>query len=398
MIDRAIVITDAHFRKDTGCVYLCSNYGDHQSWEPYKEVFRKVTVVARECQRRSTNERKIYESDNLRFVLVPDFGIASPFGVFRAAKYLLRHSELFASSIVFYRMPSIVSVLVDLVLHPPWIAVEVVGDPLMSLSKFSHVPWHIRFWARPIMSWHMRSKIRHAIGVAYVTKEFLQNRYPSDTPIQASYSNVLLDERWIVPPNKKLPKLSLDTPVKMAFVGSVIPYKGLHVLVEALKQLDDCWQLYVYGEGSDVARIKRIASESGISEKIIWKGFVPRERLLIELQDKHIFVMPSFTEGMPRALIEAMAIGLIPVASDVGGVGELLSPEFLCPPGNVECFRKKISHVINILRKSPEEYLSIRQMLYSIAREYTLDKMFTRRKQFYSSVLERVRLICSQGL
>ena len=64
------------------------------------------------------------------------------------------------------------------------------------------------------------------------------------------------------------------------------------------------------------------------------------------LDSAHLFVLPSLTEGLPRALLEAMARGLPAVATAVGGVPELLPPSCLVPPRQAKALAARIGDVV----------------------------------------------------
>jgi glycosyltransferase involved in cell wall biosynthesis len=120
-------------------------------------------------------------------------------------------------------------------------------------------------------------------------------------------------------------------------------------------------------------------------ECVSFLGQIPRGKPVIEQLDAaDLFVLPSFTEGLPRSLIEAMARGLPCLASNVGGIPELLASEDLMPPGDVATLAAKIESVIrNSDRLQKMAYQNIQT-----AREYRADELNRRRVDFYKRLKE----------
>lgn len=101
------------------------------------------------------------------------------------------------------------------------------------------------------------------------------------------------------------------------------PDKGHADLLEALARLAGQgrdFRCRILGTGSAEAELKARAQRLGLGERIAWPGFVSDVRS--ELARADLFALPSRSEGLPNALLEAMAQGLLPVARDVGGVAE----------------------------------------------------------------------------
>lgn len=89
------------------------------------------------------------------------------------------------------------------------------------------------------------------------------------------------------------------------------------------------------GGGQHVDSLKDEARKRGLDEAVEVLGQVESSERLGEVLDEHdVFCLPSFSEGLPRAMVEAMARGLPAVGSTVGGIPELLPPEAVCEPGN----------------------------------------------------------------
>jgi glycosyltransferase involved in cell wall biosynthesis len=101
------------------------------------------------------------------------------------------------------------------------------------------------------------------------------------------------------------------------------PVKGLEVFLRAaalLAERHPDWRFAVYGSGSQAGPLKALAAELGVAELVRWPGFVPSEQALRTLG---VFVICSYVENAPLALLEAMAGGVPVVASSVGGIPEI---------------------------------------------------------------------------
>lgn len=111
-------------------------------------------------------------------------------------------------------------------------------------------------------------------------------------------------------------------------VGRFAPEKGHRYLIEALnllKQRNIAWRCMFLGEGKLEAELSALVAEYGLSEQIAFPGFC--EDVFSVLLTANVFVLPSLHESSPNALIEAMGIGMPCIASDVGGIADLLKDE-----------------------------------------------------------------------
>lgn len=114
--------------------------------------------------------------------------------------------------------------------------------------------------------------------------------------------------------------------LRIVCVANLIAYKGHAVLVDALGRLRgrDDWVAELVGEGPERAAVEAQLREAGIADRVVLHGKLPAEQVHPLVRSSDIAVLPSLTEGLPNAVMEAMAHGVAVVASDVGGVGELL--------------------------------------------------------------------------
>ena len=127
---------------------------------------------------------------------------------------------------------------------------------------------------------------------------------------------------------------------KLLYTGRLAVEKGLPVLFESLRTLADKgyeFELTLIGDGPDRPALERLGRSMGISDRLIFAGYAGQDRVLACLRQSDIFVLPSFAEGVPVSLMEAMACGVPVLATYVGGVAELVQSEqtgLLVPPAD----------------------------------------------------------------
>ena len=111
-------------------------------------------------------------------------------------------------------------------------------------------------------------------------------------------------------------------------VGRFAPEKGHRYLIEALgllNQKEVKWRCTFLGDGELEPELRALTAEHNLTDKIMFPGFC--EDVYSELLKSDVFVLPSLHEGSPNALIEAMGIGMPCIASDVGGIRDLIETD-----------------------------------------------------------------------
>ena len=265
------------------------------------EGARAAELAAMPCVREVTT---LVHGSKRRQVLEKAFTIA---GIINATKPDLVHSWLWYSNFLcglsrkcgFWR-------------HIPFIASQ-RGDYHARYSKF-------RLW--------LTEKVIYNTADVLLTnsepiQRYLCQRYP-DKKIQ-SIPNLLElpTEVWT---QRQTPK---EKEKLIVSVGRFAPEKGHRYLLEALnvlnQQEDTAWRCTFLGEGELEAELRALVSEYGLSEQIAFPGFC--EDVFSVLFAADVFVLPSLHESSPNALIEAMGIGMPCIASDVGGIVDLIEDE-----------------------------------------------------------------------
>ncbi len=115
-----------------------------------------------------------------------------------------------------------------------------------------------------------------------------------------------------------------SNPLHILFVGRLLPFKGVSMLLEALKAVSFPVQLTVVGDGPERLNLERLTTEFGISEKVEFTGNLPLNEIGKIMQKAHVFCLPSVRESGGAVLLEAMAVGRPVIAIDFGGPAEIV--------------------------------------------------------------------------
>jgi phosphatidyl-myo-inositol dimannoside synthase len=116
-------------------------------------------------------------------------------------------------------------------------------------------------------------------------------------------------------------------PLRLICVARLIERKGQRHLIQAVKQLIDRnvdVQLNLVGTGDSLDAYQQLTDELGLTDKVIFSGYIAREALGEYYQNSDVFILPSYNEGMSLAALEAMAAGLPILLTRTGGTADLV--------------------------------------------------------------------------
>jgi colanic acid/amylovoran biosynthesis glycosyltransferase len=171
-----------------------------------------------------------------------------------------------------------------------------------------------------------------------------------------------------VDPSQFAPNGDPAGPGRILTVARLVRGKGLDVLLDSLALLVGrgvVAETVVVGDGPDRERLVARASDLGLAGQVHFAGAVGQDRIRDHYARASMFCLPSFSEGVPVVLMEAMATGLPVVASRITGVPELVDDGrsgLLVPPGRADALADALEH---LLRATPAE----REALGSAGRE-----------------------------
>jgi len=115
-------------------------------------------------------------------------------------------------------------------------------------------------------------------------------------------------------------------PVLLVYAGKLSYAKGVPWLLRALKDVNShAWQLHLVGSGSGEEKEYCIELAKEFGDKVFIHGAIPQEQLAEIMRQSHIFILPSFYEGLALVILEAIASGCRIVATDLPGTKEILA-------------------------------------------------------------------------
>lgn len=125
-------------------------------------------------------------------------------------------------------------------------------------------------------------------------------------------------------------------PVKFLFMGRIGKRKGVYDIVESMRQVhSDNVQIHLYGDG-EVDQLQKLVTEKGLQRSVKVCGWIDGSTKDATFRSADVLLLPSYNEGLPISVLEAMAYGLPVLATDVGGIAEAVAEGengFLIAPG-----------------------------------------------------------------
>lgn len=137
-------------------------------------------------------------------------------------------------------------------------------------------------------------------------------------------------------------------PRRVVAIGRLVEQKGQLTLIEALAKTDQDIALTLIGDGEMRAQIEAAIARHGLQGRITLTGWVGEERIRDELARAHALVMPSFAEGLPMVVMEAMAAARPVIATYIAGTPELVQDSvtgWLVPAGDTEALARAMDRL-----------------------------------------------------
>lgn len=387
---RLLVAADASLSRTPDGKYWSPTIYDYSFFERYLRVFEQIVLVSRvkEATFEEVEGFLRCDGEGLTVAELPDMhGMTDYFKKFfpfsDAAKKAVRGVDC-----ALIRVPSVAA---SLVLHyfkktNKKYFLEVVVDPDTAYAY--NLP------ARRFFTRLLKKQCLNADGVSYVTRYYLQSKYPSyirargddGRHYEAFFSTIRLSDDFFSQPRMYHDKKSFN----IIHVSNSInnKMKGHIELLSAAEMLFDKGydiSVTIVGDGSYRKTVEEFASDLrlGRQHRVEFTGVLSNiDQVRQKLLDADMMVFPTCSEGLPRAVIEAMAVGLPVISTPVAGIPELLDAEDLFEQKDISGISLRIEHFI----KHPElmEKKSARNI--KKAREYSESVLSKRRDEYYTNL------------
>lgn len=387
-MDLTLLFDHRFYQDQDGLIFSLQTYNYSFFAKRYLPIFDRVRILARVSNnppRKRTDEYTI--GQGVELVSLGNWNGPVEFISKRQTVLEKLHEYIFKDTAVLMIAPGTISSLARKQLAKagyPY-GLEVVGDPYDMFA-----PGAVKHPLRPFFRWWFPQQLRQqcagACASAYVTKQALQSRYPCPA-YSVGVSDVHISETALVsaprPLCKEKDQFTLITVATLAQL-----YKAPDVLIKAVavcvqEGLDI--KLVLVGDGKFRSQLEAQAASLGLKERVCFRGQLPAgDAVRSELDQADLFLLPSYQEGLPRAMVEAMARGLPCIGSNVGGIPELLPPEDMVSPGDVTVLAQKIREVIT----NSERLANMSAHSLEKAMEYQEDILWTQRYKFYEYLRE----------
>ncbi len=348
------------FYENAGCLY-CEKVINNNYLKRYLEIFDEILICARESEdNKITLTGNRIDLKKITFVGIPNYN--SDGIMFHQKKCL----TIFSNAVkdvdgIIIRGPSSISYLAMKIVHKhrkPYI-VEMVINPTNFFPTRKNLIVNLKnLIGKNIIIRHTRNMCLTANGVAYVTKSVLQKEFPcfsllngeSDQYFHSYYLDLeLKDKDYCM---EIYEHSSTHDEFCICHTGWMVgETKGHRNVINVAKELTDKGyniKVNFIGDGPQKDIFMNYAAQLGLGSRIIFHGQINDFEMIKKiLRSSHLFLFPSLIEGLPRAIVEAMANSLPCIASKSDGIPELIDEEWLCNPYDVDEMVKKVELLIN---------------------------------------------------
>lgn len=384
--------TEARFHEKDGVIYSHAGFS-YDLWQRYLHRFDHVYVVGRGAKVTMVDPNmEPNTSPNVTYVLLPHY--IGPIGYLKNRAAIRNQIEnlVHFDDAYICRVPGKIGSLAATILKRKNIpyAVEVVGDPEESLSKSALGNNSLAPIFRCLEVISLKKTVQEASAALYVTNYILQQKYPVKTGVfVTNASNVILKNEHYTP---MLPVLRKDwgtSKLNILAVGTLAQlYKAPDIVLKALaivKQSGLDFSLIWCGNGKYLKPMQDLSESLGLSNEVSFVGQVNMSSIRKYLMESDLLIHASRAEGLPRAVIEAMAMGLPCIGSRVAGIPELLDEDALVDSDDIPGLVDKIIQFASN-RNFAQEH-AIRN--YEEAKKYHNDILMNRRLVFFDEIIKR---------
>lgn len=371
-----------YYVRTTGMIFI----------QRYLNAFERVVVAFRTREVDSKSDlgkhNILVEDERVRFIHIPFFqGPTQLIGKCRDIKRAIKDG-IGECDFAIVRLPSATAFMALGIVRKKNIdyATEIVFD-CKDAEHSSTSLIHKMIWR--MMHCMQKEACNEALGVSCVTESYLQQRYfpKRKEALVCHYSSIEMTPDFYY----HVRKHPENKVIRIIHVANQVQFnsrKGHNQLIEVLARLKrDGKKAEIYFVGEDyfggVAKLTNYAKKFGVEESVFFPGYLSKDELRIQLEEADIAILPTKAEGLPRTVIEAMALGLPCITSPVSGNLELIDSEFLIDYDDIEGMAQACEKLISSL----DIYEKESKKNFQKSKKYSTEVLNPRRTKFYNDLI-----------
>lgn len=179
--------------------------------------------------------------------------------------------------------------------------------------------------------------------------------------------------------------------VSFLFLGQIGNRKGIFDLIDVIRDHIDLWRgkaTFVVGGNGETGKLQQLITTYGLADTVIFKGWVSGEQKAELLRDCDVYLLPSYNEGLPLSVLEAMSYGKPVISTTVGGIPEVVKNDlngYLIRPGDQpDLFRR-----IDTFVQAPGAIDGMGKASLQIVEPYYPDHVIAKLEQIYIELLNK---------
>lgn len=368
--------------KDKNGVY-CSTTLTNDLFSRYFCVVDKLYIATRVYQINQTYKEAHQEKISLNNIKIIEFpNLSNPYTVFHvypsAKRKILKLVQ--KVDLIFIRGGFIADIAAEA-------AIRLKKPYLMELAGCAWDGyWNYNFLGKliaPFMELKAKHFAKEASHIIYVTEKWLQKRYPTNG-VSTYASNVILteiDNEVLEKRLKKIAEQKNKDEIVFGTIGGISnKAKGQQFVIDAISKLKNEFNIkYELVGGGDSSYLINIAKKKHVKDKVVFKGQLTHEEVLLWLDSIDVYIQPSLQEGLPRSLIEAMSRACPAIGSTTAGIPELLNKNAIFKRKSVRVLTEKIRYFLTL------DFKQSAIINFEKAKEYQIDLLNDRRTELYKS-------------
>lgn len=370
-----------HIFYTDGLNYYSNGSFSSEVLKRYADVFDEMKFISRQSKIENvTNNLTVATHEKVSFLGIPNIRSAKGLINYSKVNHIIK-TEVQSSDCLIARLPSTIGEIAvkhARKLKKPYL-IELVGCAWDSNINHGSIFGKI---LAPVEYFINKNYVKKAPNVIYITKEFLQNRYPTNgTSTVCPNVNIEVVDSGVL--QDRIDRIESDRDlIKFGLIGSLdVDYKGHDTIIKALGLIKNeipNFTIEFLGKGNQ-KRWTKLIEDNDLRDNVVFVGSLPSGNKVYEWMDNiDVMIQPSYAEAQGRSIIEAMSRGCPIISSRVGGIVELIDSDWLIKAGDYE----DLSEKIKLLLSDKAIQLKQSQKNYEEAKQYYKTRIEEKRREF----------------